>query len=175
MAGPVALAPPETAATSGLLNLPTHPTHTYAVPRVPTWCPHVLLHSMRVKSLQLYPTLCSPMGCSPPGPSVHGILQARRLKWVSMPSSRGSSWLWDGTRVSCIAGRFFTVWATREAQTLSLIPSNDLPRTKMYWNTQSWFSYNFQTSSKRHEPNSRMNSQLSTLSHVALFTASAFL
>jgi len=36
-------------------------------------------------------TLCDPMDCSPPGSSVHGILQARILEWVAMPSSRGSS------------------------------------------------------------------------------------
>ena len=40
------------------------------------------------KSLQLYPTLCNPVDCSPPGSSVHGILQARILEWVAMPSSR---------------------------------------------------------------------------------------
>ena len=40
---------------------------------------------------QSYPTLCNPMDCSPPGSSVHGILQARILEWVAMPSSRGSS------------------------------------------------------------------------------------
>ena len=44
-----------------------------------------------------------------------GILQARILKWVSMPSSRESSRSRDWTQVSCIAGRFFTIWATREA------------------------------------------------------------
>ena len=48
-----------------------------------------------------------------------GILQARILEWVAMPSSRGSSWPRDRTQVSCIAGGFFTVWATKEAQYLS--------------------------------------------------------
>ena len=43
------------------------------------------------KSLQLCPTLCDPMDCSPTGSSVHGILQARILQWLAMPSSRGSS------------------------------------------------------------------------------------
>ena len=43
------------------------------------------------KSLQLCLTLCNPMDCRPPGSSVHGILQARTLEWVAMPSSRGSS------------------------------------------------------------------------------------
>jgi len=44
-----------------------------------------------------------------------GILQARILEWVAMPSSRGSFQLRGQTQVSCAAGRFFTVWATREA------------------------------------------------------------
>ena len=48
---------------------------------------------------QLCLTLCDPMDCNsvPPGPSVHGILQARILEWVAMPSSRGSSWSRDQT------------------------------------------------------------------------------
>ena len=71
--------------------------------------------SMKVKVAQLCPTLCGPMDCSPPGSSVHGILQTRTLEWVAMPSSRGSSWPWDWPQVSSTAGGFFTVWATREA------------------------------------------------------------
>ena len=53
------------------------------------------------------------MGCSPPGSSVHRILQARILEWVAMSFSRGSSPPRDRSWVSCIAG-VFTVWATRE-------------------------------------------------------------
>ena len=49
-----------------------------------------------------------------------GIFQARILEWVAMPSSRGSSWPRDGTQVSHIAGRFFTVWATRELGILDI-------------------------------------------------------
>ena len=55
------------------------------------------------------------MDCSPPGSSVHGIFQARILDCVAMPSSRGSSQPKDWTQVFCISGRFFTIWATREA------------------------------------------------------------
>ena len=65
--------------------------------------------------LQLYPTLCNPMDYSPPGSSVHESLQARILEWAAIPFSRGSSQPRDQTQVSCIAGRFFTFWATREA------------------------------------------------------------
>ena len=73
----------------------------------------ILLHSVGhvcscVESLQSCPTLCNPMDCSPPGFSVHGILQARLLEWVAMPSSRESSPPRDRTRISRIASRFFT-------------------------------------------------------------------
>ena len=61
-------------------------------------------------------TLCNTMNCSLPSSSVHGTYQVRILKWVAMPSSRGSSRPRNGTRVSWIAGGFFTSWATREAQ-----------------------------------------------------------
>ena len=54
------------------------------------------------------------MDCSPPGSSVHGILQARILEWVAIPFSKVTSWPRDQTQVSGITGRFFTVWATRE-------------------------------------------------------------
>jgi len=68
------------------------------------------------KLLQSCPTLCSPMDCSPPGSSVHAILQARILEWVAIPLSSRSSQARDRTCVSCIAGGFFTVWATREVE-----------------------------------------------------------
>ena len=71
----------------------------------------------------LCPTLWDPMDCNLPGCSVHGISQARILKWVPISSSRGSSPPWDWTCISFIAGRFFTCWATGEA----LYPSIYLP------------------------------------------------
>ena len=55
------------------------------------------------------PTLCTPMDCSPPGSSVHGILQTRLLEWAAIPFSRGSSRPRDETQVSCTAGRFFAI------------------------------------------------------------------
>ena len=64
---------------------------------------------------QSCPTLCDPLDCSPPGSSVHGILQARILEWAAISFSRGSSWPRHRTQVSCIAGRRFNLWATREA------------------------------------------------------------
>ena len=55
-----------------------------------------------------------PMDCSPPGSSVHGILQARVLEWVAISSSRGSSQPSNWTQISHISGRLFTDWATRK-------------------------------------------------------------
>ena len=52
---------------------------------------------------------------SRPGSSAHGILQARTLEWVALPSSRASSHPRDRTQVSSIAGRFFTVWTIKHA------------------------------------------------------------
>ena len=75
------------------------------------------LDNMTVSSMlvaQSCPTLCNPMDCSSPGSSIHGILQARILEWVAIPFSRASSQIRDWSWVSCIAGRFFSIWATRE-------------------------------------------------------------
>ena len=67
---------------------------------------------MPVKSLQLCPTLCDSMDCSPPCSSVHGILQARILEWVAIAFSRESSWPRDRTCVSYVSwiGRGFFTW-----------------------------------------------------------------
>ena len=64
---------------------------------------------------QLCLTLCNPMACSLPDSSVRGILQARVLEGAAISFSMGSSQPRNWTWVSWIAGRFFTIWATREA------------------------------------------------------------
>ena len=69
---------------------------------------------MSSKSLQSCPTVCNPVDYSPPGSSIHRILQARILKWVAISFLRGSSPPRDLTQVSRIAGRHFNLWATRE-------------------------------------------------------------
>jgi len=69
----------------------------------------------KVTVAQLCLTLCDPMDCTLSGFSVHGILQARIPEWVAISFSRGSLRSRDQTWVSCIAHRFFTVWATRES------------------------------------------------------------
>ena len=79
--------------------------------------------------LQSCSILCDLMDCSPPGSSVHGILQTRKLEWVAVPHSRGSSQTRDQTHVSCgscIAGRFFTTESPGDAQ--SLICSMSIPK-----------------------------------------------
>ena len=64
-------------------------------------CEHVNIQAcMCTRYLHLRPTLCDPTDCSPPGSSVHGILQTRILEWVAMLSSRRSSWPRDWTHVS---------------------------------------------------------------------------
>ena len=62
------------------------------------------------------------MDCSLSGSSIHGIFQARVLEWIAIFFSRGSSRPRNRTRVSRIAGRRFTVWATREASVTSFTP-----------------------------------------------------
>ena len=56
-----------------------------------------------------------PMNCSPPGSTVYRISQARILKWVAIPFSRGSSWLRDWTHIPCIGRSILYHWATWEA------------------------------------------------------------
>ena len=104
------------------LHLLVSKSQSLSLPLPPCKKPYTLLvHSSRVS---LYSCSCSVTKLctnllSPPGSSDHGISQARILEWVAVPFSRGSSQPKDRTQVFCIARRFFTVWATREA------PRND--------------------------------------------------
>ena len=75
---------------------------------------YITMKEKKVLVAQSCPTLCDPMDGSPPSSSLHGILQARILKWVMISFCRGSSWPRGQTKVSHIAGRLFTVWDTRE-------------------------------------------------------------
>ena len=72
--------------------------------------------------------LFSSMHCGPPGSFIHGLLQARIQEWVAISFSWGSFWPRDQTHVSCIAGRFLTIWATREVHVL------------VYSNLYVWFA-----------------------------------
>ena len=71
------------------------------------------IHESQSEVTQSCPTLCDLMDCSLPGSSVHGIFQARILEWVAISPSRRSPPR-DWTQISCIVGRHFTVWDTRE-------------------------------------------------------------
>ena len=67
---------------------------------------------------KLCSTLCSPVDCSPPGSSVHGISQARILEWVAISFPRGSSPPRAWTHVSCTGNWILYRWTTREALVL---------------------------------------------------------
>ena len=67
----------------------------------------------KVKSLSRV-QLCDPVDCSLPGSSLHGILQAGILEWVAISFSRGSAQPRDRTRVSCVGGGCYNLWATKD-------------------------------------------------------------
>ena len=86
-----------------------------SAPLVPNIVPQTQCVCGCVLVTQLCLTLCDPVDCNLPGSSSIGILQARIQEWGAMPSSRGSSQPRDQTQISCIAGRFFTISAAKEA------------------------------------------------------------
>ena len=90
------------------------------IPSLSTWNYHNIVNQLRKWRYQSLSRvwLCDPMDCSPRGSSVHGILLTRILEGVAIPFSRGSSWPRDQTWISHNAGRFFTIWAIREAPML---------------------------------------------------------
>ena len=109
----------------------------------PSWqrnCVHrIQLHyyeTVKMLFAQWFLILCYHMDCSLPGSSVHGVFQARILKWVLIPFSRGSFQPRAWTCVSCIAGRFFTIWATRAART---IMKQCKERRIWSWKTKNWW------------------------------------
>ena len=116
------------------------------------FCSPILSHHCHFVVAKSYLTLCNPMDCSPPGSSVLGILQARILEWVAMPSSRGSSWLRDGTQVSCTRGQILYHWATGKPISYQATPLNlnlikllyflhfHTHTTPFAWNVLSFFS-----------------------------------
>ena len=79
-----------------------------------------------VKLLSCVRLFATPMDSNLSGSSVHGIFQARVLEWIAISFSRGSSRPRNRTRISRIAGRRFTVWATREA----LVPYSNIKQQR---------------------------------------------
>ena len=78
---------------------------------------HTIGGKVKMKVAQSCLALWDPRGCSPPGSTVCGILQARILEWVAIRFSRQSSQARNQSGVSRIAGRIFTIWTTREVHT----------------------------------------------------------
>ena len=95
---------------------------------------------------QSCPTLCDPVDCSLPGSSIHGIFQARMLEWVAISFSRRSSQPRDWSPVSCIAGRHFTLWASREVLygAWRRINNQEVKRRVVDWITTDPFSWRLQ-------------------------------
>ena len=106
-----------------------HPTSRQGRGGRPNWNCLTCLADCDLPVAQSCLTLCVPMDSSLPGSAAHGIFQARILEWAAISFSRGSSQPRDRTRVSCIADRCFTIWATREAQKFS-VGSNSLQISK---------------------------------------------
>ena len=99
----------------------------------PPWLELIATFPRLVLVSQLCLTLCDPVDCSSPGSSVHGIYQARILEGVAVPFSRVSSPPRVWTQISCITGRFLTIWATKEADTylyVYMLKKNDWTSTK---------------------------------------------
>ena len=101
-----------------LTRLVTLPPTPVAPPRFVPWSPSICSVLSVLSEWSKYgwkwklvtqscPTLCDPMDCSPPGSSVHGILQARILEWAAISFSSGSSQPRDQTQVTRIAGRLY--------------------------------------------------------------------
>ena len=87
------------------------------------------------KSLQSCLTHCNSMDCSPPGSSVHGILQARILEWVAMPSSKGSSQPRDRTvslMFPALVGRLFTTEPPEKPNVYTILYSSEKHLEKQY-------------------------------------------
>ena len=102
------------------------------MPLAATWTqPEMIMLS---KASQSCPTLCDPVDCSQPGSSIHGIFQVRILEWVAIPCSRGSSWPRDRTQVSGIAGKLFTICASREDVKVSQTDRQLLYDITYMWN-----------------------------------------
>ena len=89
--------------TARVIHIPSNIRFTMDLSKCPACLSDISLSlspCMHAKSLQLYLTLCDPMDCSLSGFPVYGIVQARILEWVVMPSSRGSSWPSNRTHVT---------------------------------------------------------------------------
>ena len=92
-------------------------------------------------------SLWPPWSVARQAPLSMGILQARILEWLAMPSSRVSSQPRDQTQVSCIAGRFFTIWAMNSSNTYWV--STNVPTVSTVNKTLSFLSWDLQTTNRQ--------------------------
>ena len=86
-------------------------------------------HFVVIQLLRPIWRFATPVDCSLPSSSVHGVSQARILEWVAISISRGSFWPRDQTYISCIGRQILYHWATREAP-ITHLPMYDLLRKK---------------------------------------------
>ena len=121
---------PQQLVSLGLLAC--HGMSSMRLDSVTCWPQNYVSSLERVMSLS-HVQLCNPMDCSLSGSSVHGIFQARILEWIAISFTRGSSWPRAGTWVSQIAGRFFTIWATREAPQIYVSSLEINEKLKKVW------------------------------------------
>ena len=96
---------------------------------------------MKVLVAQLGSTFCHTLDCNLPISSLRRCLHARILEWVAISFSRGSFWPRDWTQVSCITGRFFTIYVLlnsyQGSYSLQLLPESVILKTnqQQYWKT----------------------------------------
>ena len=112
----MSILPPQFIPPSPSSAVSTSQFSTSVSPILPFCRFHIYMCCVCAKSLQSCPTLHNFMDYSPPGSSVHGILQARILEWAVISSSRESSRHGSNPRLlrfGHLAGRFFTTIATR--------------------------------------------------------------
>ena len=105
--------------------------HTW--PTLVTFLIITILTGVKVLITQSCLILCDPMDCSPSGSSVHGILWARILEWVTIPFSREYSQPRDWTQIYCIAGGFFTIWAIRDEVIFYMGLGLYFPDVEWFW------------------------------------------
>ena len=126
--------------SNGKVREGVFPTHHQTILQTPAGCPTIQLimfwhyassPCVCAKAVLSCPTLCNPTACSPPGSSVHRILQARILGWVAISSSRESSWLRDWTQVSYISCTGRQVSITRATWEAFYVPRGSIIPNKL--------------------------------------------
>ena len=95
-----------------------------------------LVHWVHAQSLQLCPTLCNSMDCSPRGSSIHRILQGRILEWVAKPSTGGLLNQMIKPKSPASAGRFLTTEPPGKSSSSPLVLGNSRNWRKVWWESR---------------------------------------